>query len=96
MRLRKFTVFSGLLVFFSQFGTVGVYGLLMAIANDHNMPMEQLTKYFTIIMNTIIFVLVAFSVLFILLLLGMVWRVWTQPRGLESRGHDAADSPIPD
>lgn len=92
MRLRKFTLFSGLLVFFSQIGMVAVYGLLMAIAKDNKVPMEQLYKYLTIIMNLVIVVYIAFSVLFLLLLLGMVWRSWSHSRGLESRDYEAADS----
>ncbi|MEB8637241.1 hypothetical protein P4H32_26395 [Bacillus cereus] len=94
MKLRKYGIFTGLFFFFSQFGTVGVYGLLMAIAQDHNIPTEQLAKYLTLIMNTVIIVFIAFSILFLLLLLGMVWRTWTGTREAESRSQQEPASSL--
>ncbi|MGG2201867.1 hypothetical protein [Paenibacillus validus] len=82
MKLSKITFIVGVFFLFMQFSTVILFNQMLTISKNQGLPFEQIAELQGTIMSIILFSLIAFGILFMVLLLALIRSAFKQSREL--------------
>lgn len=80
MNVSKVAGMAGGFFFFMQFSTVILFNQMLDTAKKHQLPMEDLIGYQTIIMKSIIGSFLLSGILFLMIMIGLIRNVWRTPK----------------